>query len=427
MPGIWVREFTVEVPLDWAAPQGKQIRVLVRELVDPERRDEELPLLTYLQGGPGGACPRPTERSGWIAEALEEYRIILVDQRGTGGSSRIEGRDLAAFDDAESAAAHLALFRADSIVRDLEHVRTTVYAGAPWSTLGQSYGGWITLRYLSTAPEGLSACYVGGGIPGIGVSAAEVYRRTFDRVAAKSRAHFARYPGDVAQVSRIADRLAVGDVYLPDGDLFTVERFQTLGIELGMQRGSERLHWLLESAFRADGELTEEFLAGCLALTSSARNPLYWTLQEAIYADAGGGATAWAAQAERDRRPELAPERRPLALTGEMAFPWMFEQVRLLRPFRDAVQVMAARTEWRPLYDLDRLAANTVPLVAAVYFDDMYVDSGLQLDTLARIGASQAWVTSEHEHDGLANGGVFPHLRRLLRTGEGRRRVEPIG
>ena len=48
------------------------------------------------------------------------------------------------------------------------------------------------------------------------------------------------------------------------------------------------------------------------------------------------------------------------------------------------MELLAARDDWAPLYDLDRLAANEVPVAAAVYFDDMYVDSGLQLDTAAR-------------------------------------------
>ena len=43
-------------------------------------------------------------------------------------------------------------------------------------------------------------------------------------------------------------------------------------------------------------------------------------------------------------------------------------------------------------------------------FDDMYVDSSLQLDTLARVGASHAWVTNEFEHDGLHGERVFKHL-----------------
>ncbi len=51
-----------------------------------------------------------------------------------------------------------------------------------------------------------------------------------------------------------------------------------------------------------------------------------------------------------------------------------------------------------------------MPLQAAVYFDDAYVDSGLQLDTLSRVGASHAWVTNEFEHDGLHGDKVFAHL-----------------
>ncbi len=51
-----------------------------------------------------------------------------------------------------------------------------------------------------------------------------------------------------------------------------------------------------------------------------------------------------------------------------------------------------------------------MPLQAAVYFDDLYVDSGLQLDTLSRVGASHAWVTNEFEHDGLHGSEVFGHI-----------------
>ena len=49
-------------------------------------------------------------------------------------------------------------------------------------------------------------------------------------------------------------------------------------------------------------------------------------------------------------------------------------------------------------------------LQAAVYFDDMYVDSGLQLDTLSRVGNSHYWTTNEFEHDGLHGSTVFKHL-----------------
>ena len=67
-------------------------------------------------------------------------------------------------------------------------------------------------------------------------------------------------------------------------------------------------------------------------------------------------------------------------------------------------------TRFGVIYDEERLASNEVPLQAAVYFDDMYVDSGLQLDTLSRVGASHAWVTNEFEHDGNHGPSVFKHL-----------------
>jgi len=422
LPGIRVREHRATVPLDWDRPDGETIELFVRELVDPENDRADLPLLTYLQGGPGGANPRPLGRDGWIDEALRDYRVVLVDQRGTGASTPVDQHVVAARGDGRAGAEFLAHFRADSIVRDLEHVRRTMYDGRKWATLGQSFGGWITLTYLSFAPEGLAASYICGGVPGTPPDATEVYRRTFDRVAAKTAELYRRYPADEERVADIADALAADDVRLPDGDRLTVRRFQSLGIDMGMKPGHERLHWLIESAFVRPGRFSESFLQDVMARSSTAGNPLFWTLQEAIYGDPDHGATGWAAQAERDRRPEFDEARRPLQFTGEMAFPWMFDEVRTLRGFAPAVGVLAEKTDWSPLYDLDRLRANEVPVAAAVYFDDMYVDAGLQLDTLSRLGSSARWVTNEFEHDGIGSGRTFTRLREILRDRGGERR-----
>lgn len=422
LPGIWVSERSIRVPLDWWNPDAGEISVFVRELVDPDRRRDELPLLTYLQGGPGGANPRPLDATGWIGEALRHYRLVLVDQRGTGRSTPIDARTIAALGDGASGADHLAHFRADSIVRDLEQVRTALYGSAKWATLAQSYGGWLTLAYLSHAPAAIAASYVCGGIPGTPADAAEVYRRTFTRVEQKNAEFARRYPQDIDVVSSIADRLAGEEVRLPDGDRLTVQRFQSLGLDFGMKPGFERMHWLLEDAFTPDGRLSEQFLAQVLARTSSAGNPLFWTLQESIYGDEPSGATNWAAQRERDRRPQFGVDRRPLLFTGEMAFPWMFDEVRLLRGFRDAVHELAKREPWSRLYDFEALAANEVPVAAAVYYDDMYVDAHLQLDTLSRVGNSVSWVTNEFEHDGIGSGRTFTRLRELVRDRGGERR-----
>ncbi|MGW0803911.1 alpha/beta fold hydrolase [Nonomuraea sp. NPDC002799] len=408
IPGMRVRDHLVEVPLDWSDPEDT-ITVFARELVDPVRDHEDLPCLLYLQGGPGGKGPRPVGTSGWLGQALGTYRVILLDQRGTGRSSRIDGRLMSGLG-AREGAEHLARFRADSIVADAEHLRTTVFGGRRWSTLGQSYGGFLTLTYLSQAPEGLSACYVAGGLPALEPDAAEVYRRTYPRVAAKNAEFYRRYPHHAGTTARLADRLAAGDVLLPDGDVLTVRRLQSLGIDFGMKPGYERMHWLLDEA----AGLPETFLHQVLARSSYADNPLFAALQESIYGS-GPGATAWAAERERARQPAFAEDARPLLFTGEMIYPWMFEEIRALRPFRAAVELLAGRPDWPPLYDLDRLAANEVPLAAAVYFDDMYVDSGLQLDTAQRVGNAQAWVTNEYEHDGIGEERVFARLTGLVR------------
>jgi len=419
IPGMHVREHTAQVPLDWSNP-GETITVFARELVDPVRKDDDLPCLVYLQGGPGGKAPRPVEATGWIGRALETYRVILMDQRGTGRSTPISGRRMAAMS-AEQGADYLACFRADSIIADAEHLRTTVFGGRQWSTLGQSYGGFLTLTYLSKAPEALTACYVTGGLASIDPSAAEVYRRTYPRVAAKNREFYRRYPHNVDRVGRIADRLAESDVRLPDGDRLTVRRFQSLGIDFGMKPGYERIHWLIDEAFDEDS-LSDTFLAQAMGLSSYSGNPLFAALQESIYGS-GEGATGWAAEGERARHPEFAEEARPLLFTGEMMYPWMFAEIRGLRPFQGAVEVLAARRRWPELYDLERLAANEVPVAAAVYFDDMYVDSGLQLDTASRVGNLQAWVTNEYEHDGLGSDRVFTRLTELVRSVGGGVRV----
>ncbi|WP_343035600.1 alpha/beta fold hydrolase [Isoptericola sediminis] len=413
IPGVHVTDRTLTVPLDWSAPaDDRTLSVVVRELVDPTKRSEDLPLLVFLQGGPGGKGPRPTGPDGWVGEALKRFRVVLLDQRGTGRSTAVRARALAALGSPEVQAEYLSHLRADSIVRDAEHVRKSIYGGRRWSTLGQSYGGFVTLTYLSLAPEGLAASYVTGGLAGLDAGPEEVYRRTQARVATKNAQYRGRYPDDVPRIARIADRIADGDVRLPGGDLLSIERFQSLGMAFGMGPGFERVHWIVDEAFddAAPDELTDTFLADVEAATGFATNPMYAVLHESIYAQAGTGPTAWAAQQVRESDPKFAAGARPLLFTGEMIYPWMFDQVAALRPFRDAAQALAARRDWGDLYDTAVLAANEVPMEAAVYFDDMFVDAALSLDTASRVGNARAWVTNQFEHDGLRAGDVFTTL-----------------
>lgn len=173
--------------------------------------------------------------------------------------------------DAERAA-HLKHFRADSIVADAELIRRELCGDRPWETLGQSYGGFITLTYLSRAPEGLKACYVTGGLAGLEATAADVYSRTYPRVRAKVDRYFARHPADAGRLKEIADHLRREKVLLPDGDLLTVRRLQSMGMCLGMSDGAGYLHWVLDEAWTG-GKLSDLFLYEVMMATGFVGNP----------------------------------------------------------------------------------------------------------------------------------------------------------
>ncbi len=142
---------------------------------------------------------------------------------------------------------------------DAELIRHQLTGGAPWSVLGQSFGGFCAVTYLSKAPQGLAEAFITGGLPGLTSHAEDVYRLTYPKVAEKTREHYARYPGDVELAQRIARHLAANDERLPTGAPLTAEAFQALGITLGSSTGSHQLHFLLEDAF--DGaRLGDDFL-----------------------------------------------------------------------------------------------------------------------------------------------------------------------
>lgn len=431
IPGLHVEDRSITVPLDWrgvdpadshaveAACDAESLQLFYRVVTAPDKVHEDLPLLVFLQGGPGGAGPRPLNATdeGWIGEAVQHFRVVLPDQRGTGRSSQVSPSVIAHRGTRAQQAEYLKRFLADSIVHDFEYLRLTKFDGRKWVSEGQSYGGFLTLTYLSLFPQALQMCFTTGGIPGVPASADEVYRHTYPRVLTKTLQYYTRYPQDEEIIAALADRIAEGDVRLPNGDPFSVKRLQSLGQGFGMKPGWERLHWLIDGAFDANGDLSDGFLMKVLATTSSAGKALYWTLQEFIYADGGDAGRCdpirWSAQRELGNHPEFDVRNRPLIFTGEMCYPWMFEEDSALRPFKAAVELMMESDEWGKIYDAAQLRRNEVPLQAGIYYDDMYVDSGIQVDTLSRIGNSHYWMTNDFEHDGVHGGFVFPHLYQL--------------
>lgn len=280
------------------------------------------------------------------------------------------------------------------------------------------------MNYLSTAPEGLRAAVLTGGLPSLDAHADDVYRAAYPRIERKVAAHYDRYPQDVERARRIAEHLMRHEPVLPNGYRLTAEAFQSLGIMLGGSDGSHRLHFLLENAFvrTPQGfELSDAFQEEVQNSLSYAGHPLYALVHESVYGQ-DGRPTAWSAERVRAEFPQFDAAKTltgdsPLLFTGETIHPWMFDCDPALRPLRDTAELLAAHTDWQPLYDPARLAVNEVPVAAAVYHDDMYVDATHSLRTARAIRGLRTWVTDEFEHDGVRAGGprVLDRLLALTR------------
>ena len=385
VPGAVLTEREHVVPLVHGDPSRGTITVFAREVAAPDGLDR--PYLVFLQGGPGFEAARPTSPlSGWMARAVADYRVLLLDQRGTGRSTPV-GTEIPGATPAEQAE-HLTHFRADSIVRDCELIRAELGVDR-WSLLGQSFGGFTSLTYLSLAPEGLREALITGGLaPITGRPVDDVYGATWIRVREANERYHARYPGDRDRLGAILKRLDAEDVRLPGGDRLTARRFRQLGMWLGDSAGFEKLHHVLELPF---GSVA--FLRDAHDALGWERNPVYATLHESSYAD--GGPTRWSAH-------RLAPED---ALSGDLlgaehVFPWMWEDYEGLRPHR-AVAELLAQHSWPRLYDPDRLARNKVPVAATLYVDDVYVERAFAEETARGVRGLRVWITNEYAHNGL--------------------------
>ena len=329
------------------------------------------------------------------------------------------------------------------------------------------------------AAEASASCNGNGNGGGGSASstADRVYDLLFDRVVAQNAKFYRRYPRDAARARAVVPALAAlpgGGAALPSGGVLTPRGFQLLGLAgLGSGGGFDRLHYLLERALcPRTGEVSAGFLKGYENWMSWDANPLYALLHESIYCDGGpSGSSSWAAERARQRgtvtlqhaststsgdaaaaaaaaapngksppsttatrtatttspvtlpRPEafdaLAAARagRDVLFTGEMVFPWMFEEVGALRPLAPVAERLARKSDWPRLYDLRALRACRVPVAAAVYWEDMYVDFELSQRTARRVPTLRQWVTSELMHSGIRDDGarVFEHLMGLVR------------
>lgn len=398
MPGLRIEEHTLTLPLVWG-DQADTRTIDVFAAVVSRESGEDLPYLLYLQGGPGHEAPRSFGSSSspaWLNTALNEHRLVLLDQRGTGRSTPVGDRDLLRGSD--TVAEHLTHLRADSIVRDAEAFRQHLGADR-WNVLGQSFGGFTTLTYLSTDADSLDRVYFTGGLSTVDRTPDEVYALCYDKMRDSSERYYRRFPEHRDRMRSLGDVAAAGQIVLPDGEIVSPSRLRSVGSALGTNDGWQTVWSLLEqdpesNAFRHD-------LAA--AMPFGGRNPLYFAFHESSYAS--GHATRWSA--ERVEPADFVED--SSLFTGEHIRQDWTRTVPALQPWRE-VALALAEHEWPRVYDRDALQASDARGAAAVYVNDVYVPVEYSLETARLLPGVTAWVTSEHEHNGLRAGPVLEHL-----------------
>ena len=198
------------VPENRAAPSGRQIELALAFVPSRAKRARPDPVF-MLAGGPGqSALETFPVASAAFRDILRERDVVLVDQRGTGGSNKLAcpepepGSDEDAFGDAASgrrfAERCLAGLDADprfyttsDAVLDLEAVRAAIGAEQV-NLVGVSYGTRVALEYLRRHPDRTRTVVLDGVVPpelALGADHARNLEAALD-------AHFARCAADAA-------------------------------------------------------------------------------------------------------------------------------------------------------------------------------------------------------------------------------------
>lgn len=369
------------------------------------------PLLLYLCGGPGANNPpcRVPAMNRWLLR--RGYCILYVNYRGCGDSSPVRAKALLkrGLRDDGMMAQYISHFCQDNIVRDLEAIRKCLSLLASrdikWTILGQSYGGYISLTYLSMHPEGLQEVFVTGGLPPCGMDLQDYFRVEYRDIVAKNKAWYATYPDADALVRRTLERIAeIGprNIRMTGRGYMTGQKLLTLGRQFGSKVGFPEVYNLLlrierdlVSTRRLSPETIEEFEN----ILHVDERPLYPLLLEQTWCS--GGRTSWAAERvarelpgfeylRRDARgayPDPAaatPPGRPIYFTANTYCRFHYDTHEELVDLAGAAERLAQH-DWDCPYDYDRLAANEVPVYAVIFEKDMHLDPGVAVDTAAKV------------------------------------------
>ncbi|MBN8726886.1 MAG: alpha/beta fold hydrolase [Xanthomonadales bacterium] len=181
----WCNAF--EVPENRADPSGRRIRlklaVIRSDAGDAAKKD----MVLMLAGGPGQAATESFANTAWYRSILKHRHVVLLDQRGTGGSHPLscpETEKIARAEQADAADLDAGAIRAwtrrclDEVrkeadpryytttvaAEDLEDVRRALDS-PQFNVLGVSYGTRMAQQYLMRHPDGVRSTVLDSPVP----------------------------------------------------------------------------------------------------------------------------------------------------------------------------------------------------------------------------------------------------------------------
>jgi pimeloyl-ACP methyl ester carboxylesterase len=171
---------SLRVPEDPSRPEGRQIALHVA--IIPATRQPARGALFYLEGGPGGAASAAAVSVNEIFAKVSEFRdLVLVDQRGTGGSDALACRqEHVPPTDAKAVASYLRgcfarlggkarFLTSTDAADDLEGVRRALGYGRI-DVYGSSYGATLAQLYLRRHPQAVRTLTLdGASLPSVPV------------------------------------------------------------------------------------------------------------------------------------------------------------------------------------------------------------------------------------------------------------------
>jgi pimeloyl-ACP methyl ester carboxylesterase len=171
---------TLRVPLDHSRPAGRSLDLAV---ATADNTDAPRGVLLFLTGGPGQpGIPFVPKTAATLAPVLDDYRLVMLDQRGTGANALVCPRlqrqlgdsDLfvptgeAVRECADRVGPDRRFYSTADTVADLDRLRVAL--DVPALTIdGVSYGTYVAERYAIAHPDRVSRLVLDSVVPHDGI------------------------------------------------------------------------------------------------------------------------------------------------------------------------------------------------------------------------------------------------------------------